>query len=183
MVVQTSINPNLYYFGGFLLENSGQRKLNDRRKQPTPGLSRFSFFGRRKAFRREADRLKGGYIDRYSTGLFFLLLLIVSLNILDALLTIMILDRGGWELNPFVRSAIELFGERFWAWKFTIVSIVLILLCIHSKFKPIKTVIVTTGFIVTTLLSHDLWGLLPLGFTIPPMLFTLGLYLNERKKE
>jgi hypothetical protein len=160
MVIQNSINPNLYYFGGFPLKNSEQRELSDRRKQPTPGLSRFSFFGRRKAFRREADRQKGGYIDRYSTGLFLLLLLIVSLNILDALLTIMILDRGGWEVNPFVRSAIELFGERFWAWKFTIVSVVLILLCIHSKFKPIKTVIVTTGFIYASVVLYQIFLLM-----------------------
>jgi hypothetical protein len=160
MVIPNSINPNLYYFGGFLLENSEHREVNDRRKQPTPGLSRFSFFGRRKAFRREADRQKGGYIDRYSPGLFFLLLLIVGLNILDALLTIMILDRGGWEINPFVRSAIALFGERFWAWKFIIVSIALILLCIHSKFKPIKTIIVTTGFIYASVVLYEIFLLM-----------------------
>jgi hypothetical protein len=139
------------------LKNSEQRELSDRRKQPTPGLSRFSFFGRRKAFRREGDRQKGGYIDRYSTGLFSLLLLIVGLNLLDAFLTIMILDRGGREVNPFVRSAIELFGERFWAWKFTLVSIVLILLCLHSKFKPVKTVIVTTGFIYASVVLYQIF--------------------------
>ncbi len=160
MVVRNSINPNLYKFGGFLLEDFGQRELNDRRQQPTPGLSRFSFFGRRRAFRRKADRQKGGYIDRYSPGLFFLLLLIVGLNILDALLTIMILDRGGWEINPLVRSAIELFGERFWAWKFIIVSIALILLCIHSKFKPIKTIIVTTGFIYASVVLYEIFLLM-----------------------
>jgi hypothetical protein len=160
MVVRHSINPNSSKFGGFLLENFEQRELNDRRKQPTPGLSRFSFFGRRRAFRREADRQRGGYIDRYSPGLFFLLLLIVGLNILDALLTTMILDRGGWEMNPFVRSAIELFGERFWAWKFILVSIILILLCIHSKFKPIKTLIVTTGFIYAAVVLYEVFLLI-----------------------
>ena len=160
MVVRNSINPNLYNLGGFLLGNFEQRELKDRRKQPTPGLSRFSFFGQRRAFRREADRLKGGYIDRYSPGLLFLLLLIVALNILDALLTIMILDRGGWEINPFVRSAIDLFGERFWAWKFIIVSVALILLCIHSKFKTTKTIIVTTGFIYASVVLYEIFLLM-----------------------
>jgi hypothetical protein len=92
--------------------------------------------------------------------LFFLLLLIVILNLFDALLTIMILDRGGWELNPFVRSAIELFGERFWAWKFTLVSITLILLCVHSKFKPFKTLIVTTGFIYASVVLYEIFLLM-----------------------
>jgi hypothetical protein len=142
------------------LENFEQRELHDRRKQPTAGLSQFSFFGQRRAFRREADRLKGGYIDRYSPGLFFLLLLIVALNILDALLTIMILDRGGWEINPFVRSAIDLFGDKFWAWKFIIVSIALILLCIHSKFKPTKTLIVTIGFIYASVVLYEIFLLM-----------------------
>lgn len=72
----------------------------------------------------------------------------------------MILDRGGCELNPFVRSAIELFGERFWAWKFTIVSVVLILLCIHSKFRPIKIVIVTTGFIYASVVLYQIFLLM-----------------------
>ena len=160
MVVRNSINRKPYNLGGFLLGNFEQRELHDRRKQPTPGLSQFSFFGRRRAFRREADRLQGGYIDRYSPGLFILLVLILGLNILDASLTIMILDHGGWEINPFVRSAIELFGERFWAWKFMIVSIALILLCIHSKFRPIKTIIVTTGFIYASVVLYEIFLLM-----------------------
>jgi hypothetical protein len=160
MVVRNSINLNLDNFGGYLLGNFERRELNDRRKQPTPGLSKFSFFGRRRGFRREADRLKGGYIDRYGPGLLFLLLLVVALNILDAMLTIVILDRGGWEINPVARSAIDLFGERFWAWKFIIVSIALILLCIHSKFKPIKTIIVTAGFIYASVVLYEIFLLL-----------------------
>ena len=139
------------------MENFERRETNDRRKNPTPGLSRYSFFGRRRVLRREADQDRGGYIDRYSPGLFFLLLLIVALNILDAFLTIIILDHGGWEVNPFVRSVIELYGERFWAWKFAIVSIALILLCIHSKFKPIKTIIVATSFIYGSVVLYEIF--------------------------
>lgn len=107
--------------------------------------------------RRQADQERGGYIDRYSPGLFFLLLLILALNILDAFLTIIILDHGGWEVNPIVRSVIELYGERFWAWKFVIVSTALILLCIHSKFKPIKTIIVATSFIYGSVVLYEIF--------------------------
>ncbi len=142
------------------MENLEQRELQDRRKRPTPGLSRFSFFGRRRGFRREADRLKGGYIDRYSPGLFLLLILILALNILDALLTILILDHGGWEMNPFVRSAIEHFGEEFWVWKFIIVSLALILLCAHSKFKPTQTILVTIGFIYASVVLYEVFLLM-----------------------
>jgi len=52
-----------------------------------------------------------------------------------------ILDNGGWEINPVVRSVIQLYGDRFWVWKFITVSIPLILLCLHSKFRLIMPVL------------------------------------------
>lgn len=129
------------------MEGFERRIFSDRRKQPTPGLSRYIFWGRRKDFRRKIDQEKGGYLDRYSSALFFFLVLIVGLNILDALLTIMILDLKGWELNPIVRSVMDLYGEKFWLWKFSIVSVSLVLLCLHSEFRRVKTVIIGTSFI------------------------------------
>jgi hypothetical protein len=117
------------------LKESDRRILKDRREKPTPALSRFSLRGRRRAFRRKEDQERGGYVDRYSSGLLFLLTLVAGLNVLDALSTMMILDDGGWEINPIVRSIIQLYGDGFWIWKFAIVSIPLILLCLHSKFR------------------------------------------------
>ena len=105
------------------MQDHDRRTIKDRRKQPTPGLSRYTFLGRRKNFRRKADQERGGYTDCYSEGLFFILILIVGLNSLDSLFTMIILDRGGWELNPIVRSVIELYGDGFWVWKFFIISI------------------------------------------------------------
>ena len=54
---------------------------------------------------------------------------------MDAWLTMTILENGGWEANPVVSSVIQLYGDRFWIWKFAIVSLPLILLCLHSKFR------------------------------------------------
>jgi len=139
------------------LENFDRRELKDRRKQPTPGLSRYSFGGQRRTLRRKMDQQRGGYIDWYGPGLFFLLLLIVALNILDALCTLMIFDYGAWELNPLVRSAIGLYGDRFWVWKFAIVSICLVLLCIHIKFKPTKTIIVTISSIYFGIVLYQIF--------------------------
>jgi hypothetical protein len=118
-----------------------RRRLKDRRKQPTPALSRYTLQGRRGACRREGDCERGGYVDRYSSGLLFLLVLAVGLSVLDAWFTMMILDEGGWEMNPIVRSAIQLYGDRFWIWKFAIISVTLILLCLHIKFRFVKPVI------------------------------------------
>ncbi len=93
------------------------------------------------------DRERGGYVDRYGAGLFFLIVLIAGLNVIDALLTMMILEEGGWELNPIVRSVIQVYGDKFWIWKFAIVSVSLILLCLHSKFRFSTRVILGVGVI------------------------------------
>jgi hypothetical protein len=95
-------------------------------------------------------------MDRYSSELFFFLILIVGLNILDALFTMMILDFGGWEANPIVDSVIALFGDKFWVWKFAIVSASLIVLCLHSKFKFVKAVILGITVIYIGIVLHQL---------------------------
>ena len=126
---------------------SDRRFLKDRRKQPTPGLSRFTLWGQRSAFRREEDKKRGGYVDRYSSGLLFLLISVAGLNVLDALFTMMILDDGGWEVNPVVCSAIQLYGDRFWIWKFAMASICLVLLCLHSRFRLVIPILLGIGSI------------------------------------
>ncbi len=99
--------------------------LVERRVKPTARLSWYTFFGRRKD-------------DRYSAPLFFLLVSITGLNILDSLFTMMILDQGGWEANPFVRMVMETHGDNFWFWKFAMVSLCLLLLCLHSRYRLVK---------------------------------------------
>ncbi len=128
------------------LEAAQNRSIKDRRKESTPALSWYTFFGSRKGIRRKEDRKKGGYVDRYGSGLFLLLISILALNLLDTIFTMMILERGGHEFNPFVRAAIHLYGDKFFLWKFGIVSFCLILLCLHSQFKLVKKVLVSIHF-------------------------------------
>jgi hypothetical protein len=117
------------------LRHRDERTLNDRRKRPTPALSIFTVMGCRKSFRREEDRQRGGYVDRYGSGLLISLVLILALNVLDVLFTLMILNLGGCEVNVVVGSAIELWGDRFWMWKFALSSACIVLLCLHSNFR------------------------------------------------
>ena len=80
-------------------------------------------------------------MDRYGPGLLFFLVLIVGLNILDSLFTMIILESGGWEVNPIVRTAMDVYGDQFWVWKFFLVSFNLILLCLHSRFRYVSKII------------------------------------------
>jgi len=141
-------------------ENFERRISKDRRKQPTSGLSRYTFFGRRKMIRRNTDHQKGGYVDRYSSILFFFLVTIIGLNVLDAFLTLLILDLKGWEANPVVNSAIALYGTEFWIWKFFIVSTSLVLLCLHSKFKLVKEIIVAISCLYLIVIVYQILLLL-----------------------
>ncbi len=139
------------------MKDCDNRNFGDRRKQPTKGLSRYTFFGRRRRFRRKSEKERGGYTDRYSAGLFFVLILIVGLNVLDSFLTILILDHGGWELNPIVGSVIQLYGDRFWIWKFFIVSASLILLCLHSNFGRVRAFIHAVGFLYIAVVVYQIF--------------------------
>jgi hypothetical protein len=137
-----------------------KRTLKDRRQKPTPLFSRHTFLGKRKTIRRKIDQEHGSYVDRYSSPLLTLLVLIVGFNVLDSLFTMMILDSKGYEVNPIVGAVIELHGEKFWIWKFGIVSFCLVLLCLHSSFKWIRSVIVVLSSIYLAVVIYQLFLLL-----------------------
>jgi len=139
-----------------------KRIIQNRRKQPTPGLSRYTFFGQRKEFRRKSDQVKRSYVDRYSSKLFFFLVLILGLNVLDSIFTMMILDLKGVEANPVVRSVIEIHGDKFWIWKFAIVSTCLILLCLHSTLKGVKGILFTISSIYLLVVFYQIFLLISL---------------------
>ncbi|MBP1732741.1 MAG: hypothetical protein H6Q55_3170 [Deltaproteobacteria bacterium] len=82
-------------------------------------------------------------------------MLILGLNILDALFTAIILDRGGVEVNPVVRSVITLYGDHFWVWKFGIVSLSVVLLCIHSKFASAKAILLGINIVYLAVILHQ----------------------------
>jgi hypothetical protein len=138
-------------------KEKNRRSLVDRRRKPTPRLSWFTFFGRRRTLRRKTDREKGGYVDRYSYIFFFLLVLILGLNILDSLFTMMIIDLGGQEFNPLVRSFIELHGDMFWVWRFVIVSIALVLLYLHRGFIMVRRMIIAISLIYIIIVAYQMY--------------------------
>lgn len=129
----------------------------DRRKKPTPRWSWFTFFGQRRIFRRKLDQERGGYLDRFSPVLFFILVLILGLNVFDSLFTMMMIDLGDQESNPLVRSFVELHGDMFWIWRFVIVSIALILLYLHHGFIRVRRVIIAIGLIYIVIVVYQLY--------------------------
>lgn len=139
------------------MRKTERRSFRDRRSQPTPLLSRYTLWGRRKALRRKEDQERGGYVDRYDSSLLFFIVLIVGLNVLDSLFTMIILDCGGLEINPIVRSAIDVYGDQFWVWKFMIVSVNLVLLCLHSGFRYVNRIILYISILYLGIICYQVF--------------------------
>lgn len=146
---------------------SEKRRPSDRRRRPTPIFSRYIFAGRRAYFRREEDRSRGGYVDRYSSGLLLLLAVLLALNAFDALFTIFILDCGGHEINPVMGTLIAYCGERFWIWKFLLVALAVIFLCLHSHFPRVKAAIWTVTLLYGGVILYQVYLII---FRIAPNL-------------
>ena len=132
------------------------RTFPDRRKKPTPMLSRYTLSGRRSTFRRAEDQRNGGYVDRYGLNLLICLILIAGLNVLDAFFTIIILESGGHEVNPLVRWTINTFGDHAWSLKFAVVSCGAILLCLHSHFRMSRVYIAVAAVLYCGVVMYQL---------------------------
>ena len=134
-----------------------RRIIEDRGRRPTPLMSWFTFFGKRRHIWRQEDRRTSPYVERHGSVVFFFLILILGLNILDSLFTMMILDVRGREVNPIVRAAMDLYGSNFWIWKFGIVSLSTVLLCMHSKRPVVKGIIIVLCCIYFTVVLYQVY--------------------------
>ena len=135
--------------------NTGRRKKENLVSRLVHALSNYSFFGGWKKLQQ-----KRGLMSRYSSVVFFFLVLTLGLNILDSLFTMMIMDLKGYEINPVVQSIMTLYGSDFWIWKFGIVSLSLIVLCILSDLKVVKGIIVTLSSVYFTVVLYQLFLLI-----------------------
>jgi len=102
----------------------------DRRRQRAPRVSKYWLTGRREALRRKGDRHGLYGPDRHSHKTFFVILLIVSLSVLDAIFTLNLVSHGATELNPIMDYYLRQGPLVFFMTKYllTFASVMLILL-------------------------------------------------------
>jgi hypothetical protein len=134
-----------------------RRTIGERRKQPTPSWGFYTFLGGRRSLRRKSDQERGGYTDRYSPFVFFLIILILALNVLDSLFTMIIVDLGGRELNPVVKSVMALHGDHFWIYKFLMASGSLVLLCLHRGVRFFRGIIIAISSIYLIIVLYQVF--------------------------
>lgn len=115
------------------------RDRSDRREQPTPMFSRYTFFGRRKRNRRDLDPTKRYYIDRIDGRYRLALLIVVLFIVTDAFSTLHIIDKGGGEANPLMAWMLEKGTGWFLTVKIASAVWGFVLLAVHRYFPVART--------------------------------------------
>jgi hypothetical protein len=116
-----------------------QRQRNgNRRRFPTPWLSRFSLRGRRRRIRRQEELANRPYVDRADGGYLGSIVTLVALIVLDSASTLFILSRGGTEANPLMQSLLERGPGWFLLVKLGLLPIAFLLLSIARYFGWVR---------------------------------------------
>lgn len=130
-----------------------RREGADRRRRPTPMLSRYVFVGRRRAPRRE-EEAEGVYVDRPGGFGYVLLGAVLALSLLDAVFTLAHLDRGGREANPLMDWAIRAGPVVFLAIKIVLTVTGTLLLVLHRYFRGVRPLLVAVLALYVALMGY-----------------------------
>jgi len=108
-----------------------RRTETDRRKKNPPLFSKYLLKGMRTEPRRKEERQKPQRVDRYNSKILGLIVLILTLSILDAMLTLFLVENGAKEVNPLLAYYLKHSPLIFLAIKYFLTSaaVILILFC------------------------------------------------------
>ena len=113
------------------------RRGEDRRQRRFPPLRRLLLGGRRRAVRRREDQRRIVLLDRYSPKLFAAIVGILFLSVMDALLTLYLIEHGSSELNPVMGYFLQHGPLTFTVVKYLLTSVaVLVFLAVLNTAPP-----------------------------------------------
>ncbi len=109
------------------MDNS-RRSGNDRRKQTGISMRMIVGNGNRMIIRRQEDRGRIFLVDQYSPVLFVTIVCILFLCVIDALLTLFLLNHGAYETNAIMAYLLSIGPYAFFVPKFVLTIIATICL-------------------------------------------------------
>ena len=112
-----------------------RRYIPDRRAQPTPRFSRYTFFGGRRSDPQRAEEREGSFVDVYSARVLIWVLWISLMNIGDSFFTLVHLQAGGVEVNPVAAALLRTGRFGFVLSKAPQISAALLVLTLHKNFQ------------------------------------------------
>ncbi len=91
--------------------------------------------------RRETDRRQIALLDYYSPRIFYAVILILLLSVVDALLTLWLLDNGAVEMNPVMAYFLNKGANTFLAVKYllTTLSVVIVVVLNYVFIQHIRS--------------------------------------------
>jgi hypothetical protein len=134
----------------------GTERDSDRRKRPTPFLSRYTFVGRRQSARRD-DEKHNYYVDRIGARAWAAIAVVLALSIIDSLFTVHLLSKGYREANPIMNTALFIGKPAFIVSKYTLTIIGIITLALHKNFIFVKQLTVVITFLYMCLNIYNVW--------------------------
>jgi hypothetical protein len=105
----------------------------DRRNVRKPIFSSYRLSGKRSRPRRQADRQKAYFLDRYSYRTFLVILAIVLLSIFDAALTLHLISHGAAELNPAMAYFLRHGPTAFFIAKYALTAFSIVVILIYGN--------------------------------------------------
>jgi hypothetical protein len=122
------------------------------------------FMRRRRGDRRNGNTTENVYVDVYGTDIFIAALAVMIFCILDAFFTLILIERGASELNPFLAWMLEIDVMWFYTSKYVMTALCVFWVVIHKQFDffGFKGKHVMLGAIVAymTLISYQVSMLL-----------------------
>jgi len=117
------------------------RSGKDRRAKSGFNIRSLLFGGRREKIRRREDTRRFFFVDHYSPGLFFIIVSILFLCVIDALLTLRLLNQGHYEINPIMAYFLKFGPYTFFIAKYllTIIPAILLLMFGNIVLRMIKS--------------------------------------------
>ena len=121
--------------------STNKRSGKDRRTRSGFTIKSLFCGGKREIIRREADTSKIFYVDRYSPGLFFVIVSILFLCVIDALLTLRLWNHGAYEINPVMAYFLKFGPYTFFISKYlmAIIPAIFLLMFRNIALRLIKT--------------------------------------------
>ncbi len=112
-----------------------RRRGRERRQTNLRSLAYSLFMRRRKRARRGEDYRGAFYVDWHEPFLFAIVFGVLLFCVADAFFTLHIIDRGGRELNPFMRLLLETDTSLFFLVKFVLTASCITLIVAHKRFR------------------------------------------------
>lgn len=138
--------------------------IPERRKRPTPPLSRYWLIGRR----RGAPDGTPTYVDRYHKDEWVLILGLLVLSIWDAVFTVTHVANGGQEINPLLSLVLAAQNYAGFVWiKLSVTLLCIVFLLIHIRFWLVKTLITLVLIMYSFLLALHVYNAFSWAYTSP----------------